>query len=303
MKRERGAAIVVAILIVTLAASTAAFAVWQQSAWVRQLENLAARAKADQLAISAIDVARNALRQDKDRNVDHPGDAWAQPLILPGEGAQIAGSITDQQALFNVNNLLASNKPSEPDIEAFRRLLAALKLNDELANAVLDWIDEDSLATHPGGAEDTDYLSRELPYVAANRELFDVDELARVKGFNAETLAKLKPHITALPGRTPINVNFANPLVIAAMVKGLDEEKVPKPPDGGFKNLNDFSEKIKSALPADTKLPAGAFAVNTQFFLATIRVRSARVEAGFSALLQRSDEGWPVIRWRKEAAD
>ena len=52
-KRARGFAVVMAMLVVALAASVAAYMAWQQSLWVRQAENLGNLAQADSIARSA----------------------------------------------------------------------------------------------------------------------------------------------------------------------------------------------------------------------------------------------------------
>ena len=102
-QRQRGAALIVALLIVTLAASTAAFAIWQQSLWVRQLENVTDRAKADQLAAGGIDLARNVLKDDKadtsrPPNVDSLNEPWASAIVLPAEDVTLSGQIVDAQS-------------------------------------------------------------------------------------------------------------------------------------------------------------------------------------------------------------
>ena len=50
-----------------------------------------------------------------------------------------------------------------------------------------------------------------------NQPFISVDELASVKGFDSETVAKLKPYVTAVPYYLPINVNTANPELLNAL--------------------------------------------------------------------------------------
>ena len=307
---QRGAAVIVAILIVTLAASTAAFAIWQQSLWVRQLENITDRARADQLATSAIDVARDTLRQDKERGVDHPGEAWANTVTLPAENAVVDGVITDQQGLFNVNNL-ASGPLDGPYVKAFAKLLDNLNQNQnrkpsmELAVAVAQYTRPD-----PSGLVDLYYLSLDPPYRAAQRELTDIAELSRIKGFDADLVRSLAPYLTALPATTAatlVNVNTTKPEVLAALLPNLtlsaakvllEKQKEP------FKGPQEF----KAQLPPTVVCGTGAgncYDVKSSYFTATVRVKSGRVEAGYTALLRRdpSPTAWPVILWRKDAAD
>lgn len=309
-RQQRGVAVIVAMLIVTLAASTAAFAVWQQSLWVRQLENITDRSKADQLAAAGIDVARDVLRRDDNIQVDSLNDPWAQPVTLPGENAETSGLIVDQQGLFNLNNLVSSsvvnNIPasviSQPDVDYFKRLLVLLKLPEQLANAVVDWIDSDSEVTFPGGAEDSDYLNGETPYVTPNRPMTDIAELARIKGFKEEYVRALAPFVTALPVRTTINVNTAPPEVLAALVPNWSvdgaQAAVKTRLSTPFQGTQDFL-----ALLPSSSAPPVQLSVNSNYFAVSVKVSAGRVEAGYLALLQRGQAGWPVIIWRKEAAD
>ena len=144
--QPRGAALILAILVVALAATIAAFMAGQQSLWTQQAGNLAARAQTRALAHAAIDWTRGVLAEDaRDSKADHLGEPWASHLptlpVLAGESASIGGAIYDQQALFNLNNLVRNGRDSDADIALFKRLLAQLQLAPELVNPLLDWID------------------------------------------------------------------------------------------------------------------------------------------------------------------
>jgi type II secretory pathway component PulK len=62
--KERGIAIVMAVLIVALAASAAAFAAWQQGIWIRQAENRTNQIQALAIARAAVDLGRAILAKD-----------------------------------------------------------------------------------------------------------------------------------------------------------------------------------------------------------------------------------------------
>ncbi len=84
-------------------------------------------------------------------------------------------------------------------LDFFKRLLENLKLDPEIATALVDWIDADINETLPGGAEDGAYLLAVPPYRAANRPLVDISELRLVQGYTPEVITALAPHVTALP--------------------------------------------------------------------------------------------------------
>ena len=70
-------------------------------------------------------------------SVDHLGEPWAMRLPpVPVERGELTGRIDDQQAAFNLNNLVRSGAVSPPHLAQFRRLLAVLDLPDALAGAL-----------------------------------------------------------------------------------------------------------------------------------------------------------------------
>ena len=80
-------------------------------------------------------------------------------------------------------SLAAGGKTDVIELEHFRRLLAILDLSPGLADALADWIDADGVPQPNDGAEDSYYGSLQPPYLAANRPLTDLSELALVRGF------------------------------------------------------------------------------------------------------------------------
>jgi general secretion pathway protein K len=90
----------------------------------------------------------------------------------------------------------------------------------ELAAAILDWRDPDSLSQPAGGGEDDDYASAGLPYGAKDAEFESVAELEQVLGFTPALYAKMAPHLTVFSGRVRPDPAFASAEVLDAM--GMD---------------------------------------------------------------------------------
>jgi general secretion pathway protein K len=290
-RTQRGVALVTAVMIVAIAAAIAAQIAFAHQIWFRQMENVAERGATDWLRRGALHWASVALLDDAAKNpIDHLGESWAMGLpILPVEGGAIKVSIEDAQSRFNLNNLVRNNAPSPQDIAIFGRLLEALQLDRSLADALVDWIDPNSNVS-AGGAEDIDYLNLKTPYRAANRPLASVDELRLVRGFDAKTVAALLPYVTVLPSTAPseINVNTASPVVLAALVQGLDLPTAQGIADGRlgkpFNNINEFTLK----LPRGPTPPTGGMSVKSDYFLITLDTSIGRHERRSEALLQRS---------------
>lgn len=302
-RRHRGVAIVTAMLIVAIAASAAAFMLAQQSAMLNQATLIAVRAQADLHARTGLDWARGVLTQDRQATgeVDGLNEGWAQPIAaLPVERALVGGNLSDEQAKFNLNNLLNTGAKSEPDIAILRRLLEALELNPDLDQAVLDWIDPDSNLSGTAGAEDNHYLALARPHRAANQLLAQVDELYRVKGFDARTVAKLRPFVTALPVRTAVNVNTAPLEVLQAILPATPAKELQAVVAARRARPYATPEALKVALPqADTVALGQHLQLKSGYFTARVSVAQDDVLLGVEALLRREDNGATAIIWRR----
>ncbi|TCV83414.1 type II secretion system minor pseudopilin GspK [Sulfurirhabdus autotrophica] len=300
---ESGIAIITVILIVALASSVAAFMAWQQQIWIRQVENLRDQAQAQAISRAAIDWARAILADDaRNNNVDYLGEKWATVLApIPVENGQVTGSITDQQGLFNLNNVVRNGAVSPPDLAIFKRLLNQLKLSTDLANAVVDWIDLNSDVTSPGGAEDMDYLALDIPYRSANQNLTDLNDLLRIKGFDRGIVDRLSPFVTVLPEPTQVNVNTAPAEVLLALFEDLSSEDVKalvnKRKSEHYVNQADF----RAQLPATKvgQINDNIFSVSSRYFMVTSLANFGRAQAGYKALLMRQGDVWPAVVWKK----
>ncbi len=299
--RQGGVAIVLAMGVVALAAMAATAIMITQSTWSRASELAAAHVQAQTLVQAGVDWSRAVLGDDRRlSNIDHLGEPWA--LRLPPmsvEGGELAGYIEDQQGLFNLNNLVKNGKANLAQLANFRRLLSILGLPTALADALADWLDADSEPQPQGGAEDDYYLALQPPYLAANRPLTDLAELALVRGFDDGVRARLRPFVTALPRFTAVNANTASPEVLAAVVEGLSldgaRDLVAKRERAYFRSFDEFF----SQLPPGLIVPTENISVSSDYFMVQLRVTIGGAQARSVALLARGNTGWPAIVWRK----
>ena len=302
--KQRGVAIVLAMAVVALAAMAATAMMLAQSTWSRESELTADHVQAQALIQSGVDWSRAVLADDRRSNsVDHLGEPWALRLPpMPVENGELAGDIADQQGLFNLNNLVKGGKVNLAQLVHFQRLLSLLGLPTALAGALVDWIDADSEPQTQGGAEDETYLALQPPYLAANRSLIDVAELALVRGFDDGVRARLRPFVTALPRFTAVNANTASPEVLAAVVQGLGMDGaralVAQRERAHFRDLTDLLRQ----LPMGVLVAAEDISFSSDYFMATLRVTIGGAQARGVALLERGNTGgWPAIVWRKTA--
>ena len=224
--RQRGVAVLIAMLAVTVGTIIAVNLMWQGTLDLRRAEAALAMDQGMLYVQGAEAWAADILRQDM---VDSPqsdnlGEAWATDLPpLPVDGGTIQGKLEDLQGRFNLNNLI--NERGLPDplaVKQFERLLSLLEIDPALAGGVLDWLDPDTDLRFPNGGEDSTYAGVDPPYRTANTPITTPSELMAVVGFDRKTYAKLAPYVTALPTGTKLNVNTASDVVIASLSDMID---------------------------------------------------------------------------------
>ncbi len=176
------------------------------------------------LAEAGVAAGRIALRETaKEYKYDTLDQVWSRPVppIELGEGT-ILVTVEDEDRKINLNRLVLpnGNAPDEQRLAVFRKLLANLDIDPSLADAVVDWLDNDD-TPRVGGAESSYYLSLPYPYRAKN-DLFDtLDELRLVRGMTPERFEKIKPFAT-IYSSGKVNINTAPKEVLMALSAGQD---------------------------------------------------------------------------------
>lgn len=300
MKRHQsGIAVLTAILVVAVAATAAAMMLSQQSAMLDQTMLVASRAQADQYATAGLDWARGVLSQDaRSSSTDSLDEGWAKPIVgLPIERAVVAGAIADEQGKLNLNSMVRRGTTrSQPDVDAFRRLLTSLELSPDLAEPVVEWM--------MVNGQDAYYLSLPRPYRSAHAPLTQVDELYRVRGFDARTVEKLRPHVTALPAEqngdpAKLNANTAEARVLAAACDVAPEKLAGFLAERAKKPFVD-APAIRTALGSNCSPSGDPFVVKSDWFTVLVRVQQDDVQVGTEALLKRSGTAGEVtLVWKR----
>ena len=297
--RQRGVALITAMLIAALATIVAANLAWDNALDVRRTMVLLNRDQGIQVALGAESWIINILHQDlQDSQTDHLGEIWASNLPgLPLEGGEVFGAVEDLQGRFNVNNLVDQNGAIvQESLEQFQRLLDALGLDRRLAGIAADWIDSDIEASFPDGAEDAIYSSIIPPYRTANQPLSSISEFAALDGMDKQTFDVLKRHITALPGRTTINVNTATPPVL----QSLDENMTVSDVEGlvAEREGSGFGDIQTSFLSLVTPDVLNSLDESTRYFQLKVVVQIDTVRITMFSLLERGPQGdvTPILR-------
>jgi general secretion pathway protein K len=297
--RSRGVALITAMLITALTGSLAAGLAWDNALDVRRTMVLLYHEQGQQVALGAESWIRNILSEDgAESQNDHLGELWASELPgLPIESDSVQGIVTGQiedlNGRFNVNNLIGSDGKIDTDVlEQFQRLLLALDLDPRIAGITADWIDADQDANFPDGAEDPIYTSLLPPYRTFGQTLTNVTELAALEGVDKQSLDVLLPHVTALPGRTLINVNTATAAVLQSLDENLDptavESLLAEREEVGFA---DYKKTFSTLVNA--KMLEQVTDISEYFQLkAVVQIDTVRVT--YYSVLLRSPNGGPV---------
>ena len=297
--RDRGVALITAMLITALASIVAANLAWDNALDVRRTMVNLNRDQAVQVALGAESLIMGMLRQDlEDSETDHLAEFWAGELPgFPIEGGEVFGNIEDLQGRFNVNNLIDRNgKVDTAAMEQFERLLGAIGIDPRFAGVAADWLDSDADAGFPNGAEDPIYTGMLPPYRSPNQFLTSISELAALEGMDKLTFDLLKSHVTALPGRTSINVNTATPLVLQSLGENISASDVEgllmERESAGF---NDVEAAFSAFVTPEAINGLGE---SSEYFQLKVVVRIDTVLISVYSVLQRGPRGdvTPIVR-------
>jgi general secretion pathway protein K len=314
-EQSRGAALLVAMLTLALVATLAAGAAWQQWRGVETERAERGRGQAAWILVGALDWARLILREDaRSGGADHLGEPWAVALqesrlssFLAADATSAAlladqandnvflsGQLQDLQARLNVYNLIEAGRISAPALAAFAKLFDLQGLDAAELSAV---------AENLRFASDLSPDNRSGARAALLPQRLDQLTLL---GLSASSLERLRPFITWLPSRTPINVNTASAEVLYASVPTLEL-------DGARKIVSERSRQhYKSLADVGNVLPAlaglfneGQHSVASRFFEVTGRLRLADGEQS-TVVMERSvvqRDGLDVkVLWRERGS-
>lgn len=322
MKKQKGIALITALLVTSIATITAISMMSRQHLDLRRSSNIFASDQA-WLYVQGVEswAVQIMFKDREDSSSDHLGEDWATelpPIIV--EGGVLAGKIEDLQGRFNLNNLLQDGIASQPDIAILKRLFTVLDIDSRPVLAIVDWIDADGEETYPNGAEDNVYLGAGLNYRTANNIMASPSELLLIDGIEYDDYQSLRPFLSALPQRTAINVNTASAEVLQALVAGLDggdaRQLVDEREDNPFESIQEFRShsliaphlKNKSSNNGHKNRNAGfdrdgdeesydekSMAVSSDYYLLQASAKVGRTEVHLASIINRDEKGAQII--------
>jgi general secretion pathway protein K len=310
--RQRGVAVITALLLTTLAITIVASLFWQQQVQVRSIENQRLQLQKQWVLRGALDWAALILREDaKHSSVDNLDEPWSVPLAETRldqyvetrraeddvADATLSGGISDAQARYNLTNLAQNGLINPAEVAAFARLLYNAKLDPALAQATAD-----ALAKAQKTSNATSAATMSAGQTATQPVLLFtyLDDLLGVPGFEPAMLDNLKDFVIFLPRPTPVNVNTAPAEVLAARIDALTlsdaTSLTTSRSAASFRDLADFSHRLPGK---SYTLPASDASVTTTYFLVNGNVRMSRAGLAVQALVERNAATTRLI-WIRE---
>lgn len=314
--RQRGVAVITALLLTTLAITIVTSLFWQQQVQVRSIENQRLQLQKQWVLRGALDWARLILRADGLNSVvDTLDEPWAVPLAetrldqyvengradADASDAALSGSIIDAQSRYNLANLCwnktanlcEKGESNRLELVAFARLLSSVRLDPALADAVAQVMISSQIRTQ--GAASVANQPRPIG-------LEHVEDLLAVPGFTVEMIEKLKEFVIFLPTKaaTMVNVNTAPAEVLAARIDTLSlsdaNALVASRTTASFRDAGDFNNRLQGKPLGDAE---GKIDIKSNFFLVNGNVRMNRAGLEVQALIERNGPRTTLI-WIRE---
>lgn len=307
---SRGAALISAMITVTLVAALASAALWQQWRHVEIESAERARAQTAWLLTGALDFSRLVLREDKGP-ADHLAEPWAlglQESKLSSFLAQdkqvregdpevfLSGDITDAQSRLNVLNLIESGQPSPTGRASFAKLFTLLGLPlSELSTLQQQLLRaQQATATNASGTTGANATN-------PNSAPLMPQQTAQLVwlGLSSRSVEQLAPFVSVLPVATPLNLNTAGPEVIYASLPRLDlaaaqqfvRQRANRPPMDNVEAAGKFL-----GIPADSTV----LGIKSNYFFIRGRMRLEDTVQEDLLLVERNGQKVSIL-WRERA--
>ncbi len=293
LHRQRGAALLMAMVIVTLVATIASSMVWQQWRAVQVEGAERVRAQATWVLSGALDWARLILREDaRNGGPDHLGEPWAIPLaearlstFLASDSnntaaedapdAFLSGKVDDMNSRYNLRNVVSPDGDVVPEeLAVLKRLCENAGLPPTLGDGLAQALRRAVLATVSVQSDNAIFLEKlggESARQTAPLMPQTFDQVIWL-GIDAATLERLRPYLTLLPEGTQVNVNTAPKEVIAAVVPNLDLARAARVVQSRQRAAFKTTDEARTTLGAGT-WDMGRLSVKSDWFEVRGRLR------------------------------
>ncbi|SCX37140.1 general secretion pathway protein K [Pseudomonas sp. NFACC25] len=280
--KQRGMAIISALLIAAVVAVIAGGMLTRQTVFTRSLEAEQSRVQGQWLLLGGLERSRQMLWEARQKDaltrLDQP---WAR-----AQTGVFEGRIDDEQGKFNLRNLVNRQQPDAEQLQSFERLCRTLGV----APAVSRRISQRVIASYEQNGQPAKYPM-----------LRSLDDLSGLEGLTPEVLQRLQAYVSVLPGNTWVNGNTASAEVLSAVVPQLSLSQahgLVAERDNGhwFINRGDFVNRLH--LP-QVELEAVQVGITSEWFRLQGQARRERRRVTIDALLHRPEDREPRVIWSR----
>ncbi|MCK6190596.1 MULTISPECIES: type II secretion system minor pseudopilin GspK [unclassified Pseudomonas] len=280
--KQRGMAIISALLIAAVVAVIAGGMLTRQTVFTRSLEAEQLRIQGQWLLLGGIERSRQLLWDARQKDVltrlDQP---WAQ-----AQRGVFDGRVDDEQGKFNLRNLVNRQQVDTEQLQSFERLCGLIGVDPALSRRISQRV--------IGSYERFDTPAK-YPMLRS------LDDLSAVEGLDPLLLQRMQAFISVLPDITWVNGNTARAEVLSAVVPQLSlaqAQALVAERDSGqwFINRGDFVNRLHlPQVPVDS-VQVG---ITSEWFRLQGQVRQDPRRVTLDALLHRPESRRPQVIWSR----
>lgn len=277
--KQRGMAIISALLIAAVVAVLAGAMLTRQTVFTRSLEAEQLRIQGQWLLQGGLERSRQMLWDARQKDVltrlDQP---WAR-----AQGGAFEGRIVDEQGKFNLRNLVNRQQVDSEQLQSFERLCRLIGVDPAVSRRISQRV----------------IASYEPP--AKYPMLRSLDDLSGIEGLDPNVLQRMQAYISVLPGPTWVNGNTASAEVLSAVVPQLSLSQahgLVAERDSGhwFINRGDFVNRLRLPQVAVDAVQVG---ITSEWFRLQGQARREQRRVTVDALLHRPEDREPRVIWSR----
>lgn len=284
--KQRGMAIISALLIAAVVAVIAGAMLTRQTVFTRSLEAEQSRIQGEWLLQGGLEYSRQMLWDARQKDVltrlDQP---WAR-----AQGGVFVGRIDDEQGKFNLRNLVNRQQPDAEQLQSFERLCRLIGVDPAVSRRISRRV----IASYDQRAGN-DRLPAHYPILRS------LDDLSGIEGLDPVLLRRMQTYLSVLPRTTWVNGNTASAEVLSAVVPQLSlsqAQALVAERDSGhwFINRGDFVNRLRMPQLAVDTVQVG---ITSEWFRVHGQARREQRRVTIDALLHRPEDRQPQVIWSR----
>jgi len=304
--RQGGVAVLTVLLVVAMGTALAyALANQQTMVMAQSRQVLAGDALRDMLLGGEV-LARQILRQDYEEDqkdtplIDSLNEPWAvavPPFEVPGGFIEIQAK--DLHSCFNLNSVPTAGAAGATITGAqklLRDLFEDLELGRDFSDRWIDWIDAGQ-DVKDFGAEDNEYLSRDVGYRTPNTLASHLSEVRLLDEMDYEQWQALSKVACVNRWPTTMNANTITPEIIAFMAReDWRDLKSDEPLEAGsFPEYNTVGDFMLANTNLDSNTDPALFTLTSDYFEISIRAELDGEKAAMVSTLYRDPNDGNIV--------